>query len=605
MSNRRGKSHNKGSFPSWVWIALALILLVGGALRIGYYQERVQAPDFQYPLLDAEFHNYWANGLVTGDWSTPWDKPDPHIQDEAFFRPPGYPYALAFLYQVFGHAPQIPLVIQLILGLLNALVAFFIAKRWYGVPAALVFAGFMSFYWVFIYFEGELHAPVFVILLLLVFTFLMGLWPEKKTWPWALASGVVLGLLALFRPNALLLAPAAIGWFLWLGRRRGDTQAYRRGALGMALGIVLALAPSTVRNVQVSGDFIPLTSSLGPNLYMGNNATANGLCDGDLPGYGNFATCYDWGGIVHNVAKETGHPVSQNEASSYLSDRAFGYILKHPGHSLELLGRRFLLFWSSWEPTHNKVIQFEQKNSRTLSLLPLNHAIIVGLALMGLVALWWDRRGAGKEPPLADKAWEFSVLVFMLGTAWFLSIMPFFVASRYRMPILPLLMLFGAYGCVRLVRSVRLRDYRTAGILLVSGLLVMAGSAANFLGYTGDEARWHFDRAICLVNQEQLDMAEEELRATLALKDDHAQAHILLGSIQAMNNQIELSITSLKAGLVIDPGNANAHYILAQALESRGRFQESIFHYEKALTFNPRNRNAAKRLEGLRQRVPE
>ena len=44
--------------------ALLLLILAAGLLvRAGYLAERVQAPDFDAPLKDAAFHDYWARAL--------------------------------------------------------------------------------------------------------------------------------------------------------------------------------------------------------------------------------------------------------------------------------------------------------------------------------------------------------------------------------------------------------------------------------------------------------------------------------------------------------------------------------------------------------------
>ena len=69
---------DRGSSRS-TFLILAVILLVGAALRIAYLREIVSAPDFAAPITDAAFHDYWARGLLTGDWTPPARQPDPRI----------------------------------------------------------------------------------------------------------------------------------------------------------------------------------------------------------------------------------------------------------------------------------------------------------------------------------------------------------------------------------------------------------------------------------------------------------------------------------------------------------------------------------------------
>ncbi|MFQ5601160.1 MAG: glycosyltransferase family 39 protein, partial [Candidatus Krumholzibacteriia bacterium] len=140
-------------------LVLSGLLLVGAVARGLYLSEIVDAPDFRQPAVDAHTHDYWARGLATGDWSLPADLEDPRIPDTPFFRPPGYPYFLALVYRLTGGSYLAPRIVQMLLGLLSAALAFLIGQRWFGRAAGLVAGGGMALYWAFIYFEGELHAP--------------------------------------------------------------------------------------------------------------------------------------------------------------------------------------------------------------------------------------------------------------------------------------------------------------------------------------------------------------------------------------------------------------------------------------------------------------
>ncbi|MCP4550216.1 MAG: tetratricopeptide repeat protein [bacterium] len=586
--------------PRTIWIALAVILAVGGMLRVAYMGELKQAPDFNYPFLDAEFHNYWARGLVFDDWTTPRDKEDPRIQTTPFFRPPGYPYFLAGVYKVLGAGYAGPRAVQMLLGLVNVLLAFFLGRRWFGALAALIFAGLMSTYWIFIYFEGELHAPVLIVMLLLVLTLLVGRWTEKLNWKLSIGSGLVLGLLALVRPNALLVAPAIIIWAFWLGRRRGCRSYLRIGALGLLIGLVLAIMPATIRNYRASGEFVPITASLGPNLFMGNNPQSNGLCDGKLPGYGKFATCYDWPAIVRSVEQKEGRQLSHSEASGHLRRAATRYMLSHPSHSLELLGRRFLLFWGPWEPTHNKVIEFERSHSRLLSSIPLHYPMMIALAAMGLWVLFRERRAKAESTGEHDHRWEITLLVLAISGAWFLGIMPFFVAARYRMPVIPFMMLFGAYGLMHLVNHIRARERSAAIMLSAVAVLAFIPASINFIGYSGMLSRWHFDRSICLIATGDMRSAQRELLATIKCDPEHGEAYIYLGSSLIMQRQMDRGISLLEMGVKLEPENANGQYNLGRALEVTGKVAESESHYLAALRITPDDQEVAAALERVR-----
>ena len=88
-------------------------------------------------------------------------------------------------------------------------------------------------------------------------------------------AGAAFGLEILNRPNVLL-AVVVVGLGL-VGARR------MRGALVVTAGVAVALAPVTIRNVAVAGEWSALSSQGGLNFYVGNNPAANGAI-GPVPG---------------------------------------------------------------------------------------------------------------------------------------------------------------------------------------------------------------------------------------------------------------------------------------------------------------------------------
>ena len=85
--------------------------------------------------------------------------------------------------------------------------------------------------------------------------------PRPRRW---LAAGLVLGLGALAVASMLLLAPVALWWL----RRTSRTW---RAPLLFLLGCTLAIAPVTLRNGLVSGDWVLISRDAGLNFYIGNN----------------------------------------------------------------------------------------------------------------------------------------------------------------------------------------------------------------------------------------------------------------------------------------------------------------------------------------------
>ncbi len=579
-----------------ILLLLGLVLLISLLLRLAYLSEVRQAPDFARPQVDAEFHDYWARALAFGDWTPPAGKANPGIQVSPYFRPPGYPYFLALVYKIFGPGYLGPRIAQIFLGLASVLLAFMLARSWLGRAAGVLAAMLTGTYWAFVYYEGELLEPPLMVLLLLGLALSLLRWSDR---PGALAGlfcGLLLGLGALVRPNALLLLPVAAAWMYWILRRRGAIARLRSSLLALVVGSAIAILPATLRNLSASGELVLISSNGGVNLFLGNNPAADGRCPGGIEGLGDFRTCFEWPGIVRNLEKRLGRPLTESQIDRYFAVQALDHIARHPGRTLELLARKTLMFWGPLEVSHNKVEEAERDNSPILSALPGGFSLAFTLGMLGLAWLWFDRRRAGRGSSGAstdrDRAWEAGVLLGSVALAWFLSFLPFFVAARYRAPIVPFLLLLAVPAILRSVESFRRREWRPL-LPMIAGAAVFFGLASvNWTHYRVDRARWHYARGIAYTAGQKPDSAIEEYRSAVELNPGYASAHNDLGLSLALGGRFDQALVHLQEAARLEPDDKQVHLNLAAILEQLGRLDQSLIHYETAARIDPSYRKA-------------
>ncbi len=193
----------------------------------------------------------------------------PDRTEAFFFRPPGYPLFLAAV--TLGRTDRIPVakVANTLLGsgaavLLALLSARIFRRRGVGVATGVVAAVFPSFVLLATDVQSE---PLFLLFLLLSGAWLLAA-ADRGSPGAALGAGAALGLAALTRPSALALAPLLAAFLL-------DRRHARRAGLrlsGMALaGLLLCLAPWTLRNALRFHELIPVSDAAGVSLYAGNS----------------------------------------------------------------------------------------------------------------------------------------------------------------------------------------------------------------------------------------------------------------------------------------------------------------------------------------------
>ena len=225
-------------------------------------------------------------------------------------------------------------------------------------------------------------------------------------------SGLFWGLSALARP-ATLLVPAILA--VWLGFRK------RHAALIVLLaGTAAVIAPITVRNAIIGGEFALTTVSGGMNFYVGNNPEAIGLYVEPefLP---SSDPRMEFEAYIEEAERRSWEELSPAEASRFWFSEGALFLLKHPLQWAKLWGQKFFYFWNALEAPNNISYYLAREYSPLLRALPLNFALLAALGLPGLLLM---RKGW-----LKDLLWLYLAVIVAVNVI-------FFTSSEYRFPAL-------------------------------------------------------------------------------------------------------------------------------------------------------------------------
>jgi tetratricopeptide (TPR) repeat protein len=601
------------------WILIA-ILAVAAAYRVGYYSEIADDPQFLQPGFDGLFHHHWAKGLATGDWSPPPDEVDPGIRTSPYFRPPGYPYLLSAIYRVLGAHPSSGAKVQMVLGLVNCLLGYALGRRLFGRAVGLAAAALMGVYWGLIYFERELLDATVLVTLGPCLMLCLLAWSRRMGWMWAVAAGAVLGAYALVRPNVLLFALVAAAWMIWVGsrERRGWRAAGASGVLLVALA--LTLLPATVRNYRVSGTFVLISSNGGVNLYVGNNPTADGVAPAipeieDLIGREGW-TCFHQPMIVAGVERALGRPVTDAEASRYFARRAWTYIREHPARTAWVTLRKALYFWGPAEVSSNTGLHYDREISRVLRASP-SFTTVLAVALLGAVwGLLSPRRRAhakgdpfvsdvakpdalGSRPPHDGSAIAVAeghdrglygvVLTALFVLVYFLSFLPFFVAARYRIPLVPFLCVAAGYGIIRIAEELRRRRFAQATTAAAAAVAVSVALATPWLHYQPDLAAWHSQRGWSLTKLGEWERAAEEYRLASKSHGHQPRVDIDWAKCAWKAGRVQEAEEILRKLLVEYPSSSDVHQVYGSLAAELGDTEGALAYLRESVRLEPDN----------------
>ncbi len=604
-------SGNHRSAPGTIsrqWLILLGILLVAALLRGLYLQEYSGRPDFSYLDLDTRYHDYWSHGLATGNWSIENQAPDfhdPQIRTQPYFRPPGYPYFLGFVRVLTGFGYTAPRIIQTLLGLFGCYLIFVLGRRWFGASVGLVAAAVMSCYWVFIYYEGEFLEPVLLVPLSLLLVYFLGIWSERLHWLHVAVAGMVWGLLVLVRPTFMPVGIMVIFWMFWIARRQIPRGKFLGQACLFIAGAVPLIGSATLRNYLVAQDVVLVSANGGVNFYFGNNPQANGYTPSTTD-FGSWS-CDDYPYIVKRLESELGRPLKYSEVSSHFSGLAWKYIKEKPLDACRLTMKKALLFWGPVEISNEKEDEYVRLDSWVLRWLPLRFSVIFALAIVGTIMVGINARQSrpsSSGAPIAPRnPYAVFVLMLLLIATYFVFHLPFIIAGRYRVPIIPFLIILGAYAVIEIARMIRQRRLGPLAGWLVACLAIWILVGVNYTGYQPDKAHWHYQRGLAYNGIGQTEAAVNEYEQTLRTNPTHPEACHNLATI--INNQaarleekrqFEQAIQEYLKALRLEPDYGIVHFNLARNYYKTERYDEAMTHSRKAIETNPNLHQASQLL---------
>ncbi|MDE0914372.1 MAG: glycosyltransferase family 39 protein [Planctomycetota bacterium] len=439
----------RGGSSSERWVVLGLAVLAF-ALRALYVLDLSASPYFEAPVIDPAFHLDWAREVAAGR----------EFQAGPFFRAPLYPWFLALCLKLCGGSLLGVRLLQCALGAVTTVLTYGVARRLFDRRAATLSGFGAATYWVLIYFDGELLLPTLSIPLnLLALWLTLNLGEEERgasgRWP-VIRAGVAWGLAAITRPNVLLFMPLLALWILGVGRRVGRGGGRRSLAWApcawLTLGTLLPILPVTAYNLFVGKDRVLISSQAGVNLWIGNHPGADGRT-AKVPG----TTSDDFLGTAGEAAglaeREAGRPLSPSEISGHYTAKTLEYVTRDPLPALGGMLHKGALFLKDEEISNNQPVRFfAQRFSAVTRWSPLGFSVLLALGGLGLVLVLVH----GPRRRL------FPLWGFLL--AYSFSVVVFFVCSRFRAPILPLLMVLGGHALVWLVDRWRAGHRRESGL---------------------------------------------------------------------------------------------------------------------------------------------
>lgn len=544
---------------------LVLCLFCGLLIRIWHLYHAAQSPTFWAPAVDPLWYHEAALRVASGDLG-PWP----------LFRAPLYPWLLGAFYALVDNDLLWARLFNMALQLGTLLILYRVTTAYFGQLAARIAGTLFAVNGMVIYFSAEILSTS-----LEMFMAVLAGWGtlalrKSLSVRQALLCGIIWGLAAITRPNFLLVAPFALAFALWPLWKPISLRCVAAGIIGL----VLPIAPITFANWTLGSEPVLIATQGGVNFWIGNNPRADGISS-ILPASDRFWTMEQATAIAE---RETRRNLNPGEVSLFYYNKGQEFWLTEPITAAKLMLRKTLLFFNSFEVSNNKHIAYFCGQTPGLTLLILlNFALLLPLAALALF-----KREAR--------------LLWGLVLAYAVSVILFFIASRFRMPVVPwLCTLAGAGLATYLTLGKKQRAQATALALTLFIIAVinpfnareanigaahyMEGNAYLALGRL-DEARKSFtlaqtdpgSRELALLNlavveqkSNNLNQAQAILLDLLKQNSQSAPAWNNLAVVFEAKQDTASALNAYHRALHADSSHEDARTNLARLLLERGK----------------------------------
>lgn len=560
-----------------LWLVAGVFLLAFG-LRFAYLNQIKTNPFFQnlVPELDPFLYDAWATQISQGNW----------LGRGVFPAMPLYPYFLGLIYTLFGRNLFIARLIQILLGSCSCALIYLVGRKVFNRWVGLIASVGASLYGVFLFYECTLVAVSLAIFLFLS-AILSLLWArESPSWRRWFITGLIIGLASLARAALLLFLLFLFIWLLIEYRRYKPYGSYRRGLLyGLSLvsGVLVFILPVTVRNYIVGRDVVFIASHGGVNFCIGNNPEATGL--------------FKWRSTTSPSArvlmedsrriaeKKMGKRLKPSEVDRFWFGEALDFVRKEPLKALSLLGKKLLIFLNFYEIPDVSSYYLLKRFSSILRGPLLTFGVLAPLGLTGLI--------------MALRVWRRVLPLYLFLGSYTLAVVSYFVHSRYRLPAVPFLMLFGAYLLYWWFERAKRRKYRPVLLSLIPLAIFFWMINLKVINPRSFQACDHNNLGLVYANLSQHQRALKEFKRGVEADPQNPAIRVNLGVTHLKTGNPKEAMEEAQRALKADPELWNGYAVMGLAHELVGEEGLAIEQWRRVLQLNPGNRVAVYHLKRL------
>jgi hypothetical protein len=547
-------------------LSLLAILCLALILRVMALMSLKGTIYFDFLLWDEQVYHQWAIRILKGT----------SVSLNLFAG------IIALIYKIFSQDILYIRILNIILDVLTCYLIYLIGKEMMNHRIGLLACLIASLYKPFIFYSIVPLNTVLSVFLFALTIYLFASVLKRDSIIKTLILGVAIGLLYNVRPNFIFLIPLVPLFILWNSIRGGSlSRVLVMALLIYIIGLSFSLVPFTITRYRPSGNSIATTSQIGLNLYLGNNL-------GNPDPYYRPVSFASSSPVEQardfniEASRRVGKKLSTRESSNYWINEVFREAQDQPSAFSWKIFQKTLILLNRFEAGDHYHIGFMSRFAHFFSLPFFSFWIILPFGMAGMAVTVGRSR----------KLQFLSSILFLYG----LTLIVFFTNTRYRLPIMVMLIPFAVMGIDILISNMKKKDTKGVAVYLTVVAIIFIIEFLPVRG-TDDLTAYYNTHAIILsskgLDNEAIEYWEE---SSLMNKPYSAFANLYLASKYLGRNNV------LKAKEYLDkvPEDSFAvsskYQLLGDIGRSEGKAEEAVKAYEKSIEINSGNIVSRQRL---------
>jgi 4-amino-4-deoxy-L-arabinose transferase-like glycosyltransferase len=466
-----------------------------------------------------------------------------------FNQEPGYQYFLSIIIKLFGNDLFTIKLFQSIVGSLTILLVYFLTLNIFNnFPAALFSSLLLLFCGIHYYYNLIILRPFLIPFLsfLSVLFFIFFLKTGKKKF--IILSGFFTALAFFTRPTAISFIISALIILCFFSKKN---IIYYLSGFGIVLILLIA------RNIKAEADLLSFSTKGPLEFASGNILQSTGTGWTEHPEASEYANKYKGlTSVMFNVVKDA--------------------LLTDPIKYIGIKINKSIATIHNYEfPNNYSYLYYKEYRIPKLKYLIINAGIIFIFFTMGIVEIRFNKNFNYRTKVIL----LYLIMIFF----YFLTIVAFYVISRFRFPFLVMMTPIAGFGISKLIFNIRKKNYKRLFIQIGCGL------AALYLTffYPVKGINKNFNMAMAYANDgsifSELNMVPEAIeRYEKALS--YYSPEIGLTTIVKLfirNNDFENALKYSVSGLKLYPNSVELTYLAAYNNIALKNYADSIEYLKK------------------------